>query len=456
MSFSDKSNSPTTPVQQLDNDNESVYTQIAEYGEQPALITSQGAGQQTQISIESYQAQTYQQLPPNFTKKFLSIFSTKSNSTPNTSNPFQLQTSSQKGLFQKNLPSRSVVTGYPRRVMTEGWDTKPPCAVIVTIYSSSSYDTMFRSVPQQSPDPQSSIAVFEMDYATIRLFLQYINLFGRVDTSMMPQSTIDAIKDIVDAIAQVECDAVVFNFECCAYCNDKSGFDVEGETVLQLIKHNIDSGYMTMFGDFSVKALIKDWNSDLLGPLPFRRIAVGCGDSMLLAFDSAKLLECPSAQLQNVGKLHDGVNTAQLHCLGGTIVFTLAEGLDSKLSSEPVYKVDVLTIATKIDGVAVSDGHLSVDRYSGYAGHVLLTYNNEKRGKILVSAGHWIELSHMGAETERMFSAMGAQYGREFEQQLRSEYESAPSEEKRSELVQRNVRQLVQSSAPCSYSKRKY
>ena len=351
--------------------------------------------------------------------------------------------------------SRSTETGFPRRIFTEGWDTKPPCAVIVTIFASSSYDALFRDVQQQSPDEESSIAVFQMDYNTIPLYLQYVAARGDVNTTMMPQATIDAIKDVVEAIDKVDPESVVFNFECCGHCSE-SGFAIrdDAHNVMELLQENINRGFMTMFGDFSVKALIATWDPAVLGPAPFDRESRSCSSSMLLAFDSAKLLECPSAQLQNVGKLHEGINTAELHCLSGTVVFSLKTDLDSQLKKNPAYSYDVLTIATKIDHRPVTEGRLSVDRHRGHAGHVLLTYNNAAKGKILVSAGHWIELSQMGAETERVFSAMREQYGADYEQQLRQEYESAGSEEARSSLVQKNCRQLVQSSAPCKYSKK--
>jgi hypothetical protein len=351
--------------------------------------------------------------------------------------------------------ARNTETGFPRRIFTEGWDTKPPCAVIVTIFASSSYDALFRDVQQQSPDEESSIAVFQMDYNTIPLYLQYVSTRGDVNTTMMPQATIDAIKDVVEAIDKVEPESVVFNFECCSHCSE-SGFSAgDDHNVMELLQENINRGFMTMFGDFSVKALIATWDPAVLGPAPFDRESRSCSSSMLLAFDSAKLLECPSAQLQNVGKLHEGINTAELHCLSGTVVFSLKTDLDAQLKKNPAYSYDVLTIATKIDHRPVTEGRLSVDRHRGHAGHVLLTYNNEAKGKLLVSAGHWIELSQMGAETERVFSAMREQYGADYEQQLRQDYESAGSEEARSSLVQKNCRQLVQSSAPCKYSKKK-
>lgn len=35
----------------------------------------------------------------------------------------------------------------------------------------------------------------------------------------------------------------------------------------------IDRGHMTMFSDFSLKALISQWDQKLLGPNPFKKVA---------------------------------------------------------------------------------------------------------------------------------------------------------------------------------------
>ena len=177
-----------------------------------------------------------------------------------------------------------------------------------------------------------------MDYDTILLCLQYVATRGDVNTTMMPQATIDTIKDVVEAIDNVEPESVVFNFECCSHCSE-SGFTASGDdrNVVDLLQENINRGFMTMFGDFSVKALIATWDPVVLNPAPFDRESKGCSTSMLLTFDSAKILECPtSAQLQNVGKLHEGINTAELHCLGGTVVFSMKTDRDNQLKN-PVF-----------------------------------------------------------------------------------------------------------------------
>lgn len=57
-----------------------------------------------------------------------------------------------------------------------------------------------------------------------------------------------------------------------------------------------------MFSDFSLKALINQWNSELLGPNPF--VQVGQTSTAIeLKFNKDRLLRSPSSQLQAVAQL---------------------------------------------------------------------------------------------------------------------------------------------------------
>ena len=57
-----------------------------------------------------------------------------------------------------------------------------------------------------------------------------------------------------------------------------------------------------MFSDFSLKALINQWNSEILGPNPFAKVD-DTNTDILLKFDKDRLLQSPSSQLQAVANL---------------------------------------------------------------------------------------------------------------------------------------------------------
>jgi hypothetical protein len=58
-----------------------------------------------------------------------------------------------------------------------------------------------------------------------------------------------------------------------------------------------------MFSDFSLKALVKQWNEKYeLGPNPFVKTGEYSG-MFEIRFDCSQLKECPSAQLQIIGDM---------------------------------------------------------------------------------------------------------------------------------------------------------
>ena len=76
-----------------------------------------------------------------------------------------------------------------------------------------------------------------------------------------------------------------------------------------------------MFSDFSLKALIKQWNSELLGPNPFVKVSETQG-LFQLCFKNDDLKECPSAQLQLVGEMAEN-GKCNVHAISGTIVYAV-------------------------------------------------------------------------------------------------------------------------------------
>ncbi len=240
---------------------------------------------------------------------------------------------------------RSAFSGaFPRRVYTEGWDSKFPCAVIITIHSNGSFDKLFRAIPQQSPDPNYCIAVFEMDYETITDFLCYLAMDGGALQNLITKT---CIQQVMEEISYVEPSSVLFNFECCNFCPRPEFREMRTE-IMEFVSVLMDRGYMAMFSDFSLKSLIADWDTTLLGPNPFHHIGA-CEDHIELAFDVEKLQDCGSAQLQNVALMNasEGVCKAKIKCMANTIMYTLVEEseLRAKRASD-YYDLQVLSIAT--------------------------------------------------------------------------------------------------------------
>jgi len=215
---------------------------------------------------------------------------------------------------------------------------------------------------------------------------------------------------------------------------------------MPLVKRLFDRGHMVMFSDFSLKALIHDWREDLLGPHPFVKVTT-LGQSFSLGFDPAALSACPSAQLQKLGELaSDG--KAALHAMGNTIAFSV----NWQKADCNAYECKVLTVMTELDGqpAAPSPGQgCEAGGQRGFAGHVLLTYPSG--GRLLASAGHWMELSNFDVSEAGLFQA-AASYGVAFQAEIQTSMASCQTAAQKQQVMQTYSSQMVQQSAPCSYS----
>lgn len=154
----------------------------------------------------------------------------------------------------------------------------------------------------------------------------------------------------------------------------------------------IDRGHMCMFSDFSLKALIKEWDKEFLGSNPFVKTSEYSGE-FKLQFEVEHLKNCPSAQLQIIGQMAS-VGHCNVHAMGGTIVY----GVDMQQADKNAYKLQVLTVVTSS---SLEKYNVEVNGKKGQAGHVLLTYKSG--GHLLTSMGHWIELMKIDITDKVLF-----------------------------------------------------
>ena len=183
------------------------------------------------------------------------------------------------------------------------------------------------------------------------------------------------------SIGQVDADCVVLNWECCGGYSGKE-FPEGKDKLFSFLKIAIDRGHMCMFSDFSLKALVKNWDEKYeLGPNPFVQTTEHTGN-FVLRFNPGQLKECPSAQLQTVGDMAQQ-GMCNVMAAGGTIVYSV----DKTKLDHKIYKLQVLTVVPTIK--ATSDKlNCKIGEFEGNAGHVLLTYPSG--GMILTSMGHWV------------------------------------------------------------------
>lgn len=331
-------------------------------------------------------------------------------------------------------------------MITEVGDTdkeKTVVAVVVTIVSGSTYDNLFKAVKQEAPTEDSRVAVYSVSYAMLPHITTRLKKERRPEDNLEEKS-IKLLGELFANIQKLDPECVVFNWECCSSCSD-SGFQDNSTGTLDLLKVALDMKFMCMFGDFSLKALIKDWKSDVLGPNPFIRRACDISSCMKLEFEPQALKDCPSSQLQKVGELcTEGV--VEVNAMGGTIQYEV--DWDVAMSSE-CYSMQVLTRVVSADNKAVeADKKSESEAKPGIAGHVLLQF--ACGGHLLTSCGHWIELSRLGMTEEDYLKVGEKNYGKAWSDNTRCEL-AKMGKAKKTSYIQNMASNWVQQSAPCQY-----
>eukprot|EP01113_Clastostelium_recurvatum_P022900 TRINITY_DN2740_c0_g1_i3.p1 TRINITY_DN2740_c0_g1~~TRINITY_DN2740_c0_g1_i3.p1 ORF type:complete len:374 (+),score=59.33 TRINITY_DN2740_c0_g1_i3:51-1172(+) len=322
-----------------------------------------------------------------------------------------------------------------KRVLHGPLEDKPLVSLIITICGGSSYDDLFRSIPQLAPSGRVSVFSAKPDaIPALRCVLA---------GDSAPPGSDEIAETIRKEVASIEPSAVVLNFECCSSCSRETF--PSPEDTFPLIKVALDKGFMVMLSDFAVKALIAQWDEVCLGPNPFTKVGE-FADSFDLAFDTNTLLHCASSQLQRVGELCEN-GKASLHALGGTIAFDVKPDL----SPCDAYGLDVLTVATRLGGTGLERGGRShVGDFKGTVGHAVLSYPSG--GKLLLSCGHWVELSRLDVSVESVLKTASKTWGEAYSEQISTELKSASSSEDRERVVQMYAQRMVQQTSPCAYS----
>jgi len=349
----------------------------------------------------------------------------------------------------------------PRQLFTASLELQDKLVgVMVTISQGTSYDENFHEV-EPTTVPGERISTYLLQCCEVQQFHDYLK--GVQPVPVTPA----AWSQLLDDIQRVPADSVTFNWECCSLCGD-NGFppcaarpsrrfwDVAPTPTMQLAGLAVQQGFTVMFSDFSLKALLAEWSEDQLGPNPFMKLqAHTCNHQFILDFLPSELKndDVPQ-QLQVVGELCSEQGRAVVAAMGDTIVYTL----NPQRAPTQRYKVNVLTVASKIEGcldvpeaLKCSVGSGS-DEKRGAAGHVTLTY--ESGGQLVTSMGHWIELTRLNTSEEAVMKVAAQYYGVQEQIAFHTEFSSYSSVQERSDCVQKWSKKMVQQSMPSSMKAR--
>jgi len=361
-------------------------------------------------------------------------------------------------------------------------------AVIITICDGGSYDTLFSSVKQDVGD-SGRVDVYSCSSADIKVLREQITHFD-ADKIKERSDDLDSLLDDLKEIEDPSC--VAINYECCAGCSDSGFSNISSKQIIEELTFFLQRGFLTMYSDFSLKALIKAWNdqgdSTKLGPNPFLRTG-DWSQQITLNFNPFVLKTSVSSQLQAVGELCPKQDFCTVHCMGGTVRYGLNPEV-MKIEDDLPFNVKVLTVAKfpkhqnscsiqvpdfskmkKGGDVEVEATKLPMKTLWGDAGHVVLDYTKRESteqkedghlsGKILLSMTHWSELVKLGdsIDDEVLFKVAAKNMGVESTayQQMVATYESmggknasGMQQQQQQMWVQQQAQQMVQQQAPCN------
>ena len=164
-------------------------------------------------------------------------------------------------------------------------------AVVLTINGGGggSYDQLFSQVQQKGPDG-TAVAVYEANYEALGLVAAALADPEQAD-ALASNSDLDArVAGLVaDVHSLSDAASFVLNFECCGCCSE-GGFagtpDIKAG-MWKAIDLCLKRGSFVMASDFSLKAIIKDWDRQILGPKPFVQLSGTMAGNIDLAFDAA-------------------------------------------------------------------------------------------------------------------------------------------------------------------------
>jgi len=351
---------------------------------------------------------------------------------------------SQCGCPKSALPQRRSQPTL--RLLSEAGSNPPALAsVVVTINDGDTYDDLFGTVPQKGPEG-TRVAVYKCGFGDLPSILP--TLRGDGEGALEEEAT-PALAALRADVESVEASSVVFNWECCSGCSDRGFPEGHAESVLELMEELLARGSMVMCSDFALKALIANWQVDLLGPNPFVKVG-GFNGNFKLHFDKATLASCPSAQLQKVGELADKTSL-DVAAQSDTICFCV----DQSKTAHSAYELEVLTVATdlgalNLEEVCSKQLLCSVNGIQGAAGHVLLKYPTG--GMLLTSCGHWLELMRLDVSLETLLQVSGNCYGRSYSTQIFEDVQSASNAVEKKAKLQRYASMIVQQSSPSAYA----
>lgn len=285
-------------------------------------------------------------------------------------------------------------------------NTCEPTNINLCIYSSKSYDEAYRKIKNSD---NCKINCYTIGYEKINEFYEII-----VDKK---ETTDDSYLELIRDLNKVKSQNVMVYFECCSYlATNEYHFP---KKCIELIEYLvIKQNFLVLCADFSLKALINDWDSDIFGKNPMIKYENIKEQQLEIEFEKNKFANSGLKQLKIISDLVDdneNKGLITLHVLNETISFKLNNLVDEK------YNIDILSVIknskTDIDEhvskkkklSSECDCKLTTDEFIGQA-----IINFIGGGKIFISNGHFSELCNINYTDDTLLNSIENTLGKEY------------------------------------------
>lgn len=325
-----------------------------------------------------------------------------------------------------------------------------PTSVIICISSCETYDDAYRNVNEKENE---KIDYFVIGYKKISEFYKII-----VENEETNSSEYQKLKKSLEI---VNSDSVMVYFECCSFLTD-NGFHFT-EKCMELIEYFIfNKKYLVLCADFSLKCLINDWKEEKFGKTPFNGYSSLKNGEIDISFNKEKFINSGLRQFKVLGELVDHnkqIGKILLKVLQDTISFEINNIKNEK------YTIDILSIITEkiddeydnvdnpkkkqktnntINNTLNISSELSntptlcnfnenkvndelVINDNSLVGHAIINFKDG--GKLLLSNGHFSELSRINCSDKSLEETITNVFGDNYLNNYKKKIEIAETQE---------------------------
>lgn len=319
-----------------------------------------------------------------------------------------------------NFQSTQNTIGSLKKI---GENNENPTNITLCVYSSTSYDDAYRNIKN---DGICKINCYVMGYEQINEF--YDIIINKKET------TNDCYINFINDLNKVASKNVMIYFECCSYLS-MNEYHFPNKCIEIIEYFVLEKKYLILCADFSLKALINDWNVDIFGKNPMIKYKEINEQKLEIEFEKKKFADSGLKQLKIMSDLVDDNNDKGkiiLHVLDCTVSFKLDNLKDEK------YNIDILSIVKKADNnnsntlkrkkisTESDDDDINISKrnkicecaikkekiFNNFIGQAVINFVDG--GKIFVSNGHFSELCNINCTDKSLFNSIEKTLGKKY------------------------------------------